>query len=236
MGIASFADSHAVRTLDPLFCGEFIYRDMSGVRAEFVFERPQECPVATASADAGSPLRDISWAENSETTTEQFTAAADTTPEGASAVFDYGSQQVYEFDRDNDDSCICEFIEEILGPVADVYAEGGNLHVTVHAGDVAKLRELLGELNERFERVRIEYLVQGREQAGESDLVPIDLRRLTDRQHEVLSTAHEMGYFEYPREANASEVAAALDIQSSTFTEHLNAAQSKLLEELLARE
>ena len=55
---------------------------------------------------------------------------------------------------------------------------------------------------------------------------------LTDPQREALRTAYEMGYFEYPRDANASEVAAALDIQRSTFTEHLNAAQSKLLDEL----
>ena len=45
-----------------------------------------------------------------------------------------------------------------------------------------------------------------------------------------------MGYFEYPRESNASEVAAALDIEPSTFTQHLNAAQTKLLDELLRRE
>jgi predicted DNA binding protein len=62
------------------------------------------------------------------------------------------------------------------------------------------------------------------------------MRRLTDRQREVLRTAHEMGYFEYPRGANAGEVATALDIEPSTFTEHLNAAQSKLLDELLVRE
>jgi hypothetical protein len=68
---------------------------------------------------------------------------------------------------------------------------------------------------------------------GERDLVPVDRGRLTERQAEVLSTAYEMGYFEYPRDSNATEVAAELGIRPSTFTEHLSAAQSKLLEDLV---
>jgi predicted DNA binding protein len=49
----------------------------------------------------------------------------------------------------------------------------------------------------------------------------------------VLETAHEMGYFERPRRANGTEVAAALDIDPSTFSEHLAAAQRKLLRDVL---
>ena len=210
---------------------------MSGVRAEFVFERPESCPVATASETADGPLREVSWTTQRDgTVTEQFTSSDEPGDDEFDEVFDYGSQRVYEFDREDDDPCICEFIEGAIGPVAETYATDGNLHVTIHAGDVERLRELLGDLNQRFDGVRIEYLVQGREQAEESELIPVDMRRLTDRQREVLRTAHEMGYFEYPRGANASEVAAALDIEPSTFTEHLNAAQSKLLDDLLVRE
>ena len=210
---------------------------MSGVRAEFVFERPESCPVATASETADGSLREVSWTTQRDgTVTEQFTSSDEPGDDEFDEVFDYGSQRVYEFDREDDDPCICEFIEGAIGPVAETYATDGNLHVTIHAGDVERLRELLGDLNQRFDGVRIEYLVQSREQAEESELVPVDMRRLTDRQREVLRTAHEMGYFEYPRGANASEVAAALDIEPSTFTEHLNAAQSKLLDDLLVRE
>jgi len=209
---------------------------MSGVRAEFVFERPAQCPVAASSAGASDSLRDISWAsESNGTVTEQFSTAGDPSGTETEAVFDYGAQQVYEFERDYDEPCICEYIEQALGPVADARAVDGNLHVTLHASDVDGLRDLLSYLTEQFRSVRVEYLVQGRDSAAESQLVPVDLRRLTDRQQEVLDTAHEMGYFEYPRQSNASEVAAALGIEPSTFTEHLNAAQSKLLDELLTR-
>lgn len=42
-----------------------------------------------------------------------------------------------------------------------------------------------------------------------------------------------MGYFERPRRANATEVADVLDINPSTFSEHLAAAESKLIEDVL---
>lgn len=63
--------------------------------------------------------------------------------------------------------------------------------------------------------------------------VAVDRGKLTDRQLEVLETAHAMGYYQYPRGANASEVAEALDICPSTLAEHLAAAQTKLLEDVL---
>ena len=50
---------------------------------------------------------------------------------------------------------------------------------------------------------------------------------------EVLETAHEMGYFEYPKRANAGDVAEAVGISRSTFSEHLGAAQTKLLDAIL---
>lgn len=218
---------------------------MPGVRAEIVFESPESCPVATASAQTGGSLTDVSWASNgSEKVTEQVAVVAAGQRdqlEGATEVefeevFDYGPRQVYQFERKNGTSCICEYIEEQVGPMTDAFAREGNLHVTLHVRDVTKLRRLMSDLVDQYGNVRIEYLVEGRSGDDESELVPVDLRQLTDRQREVLSTAHEMGYFDYPRRSNAGEVAAALDIEPSTFTEHLNAAQSKLLGDLLARE
>lgn len=207
---------------------------MSGIRAELVFENADECPVARVSETVDGQVTEISWGQSTNgSVTEQFTAPADSPEMECETVFDYGPQQVYEFDRDKEKACICEDIEEGVGPVTEVYAEDGDLHVTLHARDMPDLREMIGELNEEFGQVQIEYLVQGRSNEDDADLIPVDMRKLTERQREVLSTAHRMGYFDYPRQANASEVAEELDIQPSTFTEHLNAAQTKLLEELL---
>ena len=53
---------------------------------------------------------------------------------------------------------------------------------------------------------------------------------LTDRQQQVLELAFQIGYFERPRGKNAEEIATMLDISRSTFTQHLRAAQRKILE------
>ncbi len=52
---------------------------------------------------------------------------------------------------------------------------------------------------------------------------------LTDRQREVLETAFEVGYYDWPREATGEDVAAELGISSATFAEHIRAAEHNLL-------
>lgn len=208
---------------------------MPGVRAELAIDDLAGCPVAAASGTADGPARDVNWAETEDGAVEQFSIAGDPPDEECEEVFDYGERSVYEFERDAEEPCFCEVVERSLGPLADVQARNGTLRVTVHAGDVASLRSLVADLSDRFGQVRLEYLVQTRSDDGDGAVVPIDLDRLTDRQQEVVETAYEMGYFEYPREENATAVAHELDIEPSTFSEHLAAAQSKLLGELLER-
>lgn len=53
--------------------------------------------------------------------------------------------------------------------------------------------------------------------------------RLTERQEEVLSTAFEAGYYDWPRQCTGEEVAERLGITSATFCEHIHAAERRLL-------
>lgn len=52
---------------------------------------------------------------------------------------------------------------------------------------------------------------------------------LTDRQREVLETAYHAGFFEWPRNSSAEEVAELLEVTPPTFHEHLRRAERKLL-------
>lgn len=54
--------------------------------------------------------------------------------------------------------------------------------------------------------------------------------RLTDRQLEVLRTAHLSGYFEWPRESSAEECAEALGITQPTFSQHMRTIQRSVAE------
>jgi|AntRauMinimDraft_4_1070384.scaffolds.fasta_scaffold00083_27 predicted DNA binding protein len=52
---------------------------------------------------------------------------------------------------------------------------------------------------------------------------------LTDRQLDVVETAFEMGYYDWPRRVTGEDVAAELGIASATFSEHVRTAERKLL-------
>lgn len=57
---------------------------------------------------------------------------------------------------------------------------------------------------------------------------------LTDRQHEALRTAYELGFFDIPRQTSLEEIADELDIAASSVSERLRRAQTQLIEETVA--
>jgi len=213
-----------------------------GIRVELSIDRPDECPLAamTGAGEASHSLSKSTSDRNEDgAVTEEFTLDGGSVvepPDGVDVneVFSYGSQSVYRFTREADSGCACERIEDFGCPVADVYVDGETLHLTFHAPDTETLSEVLDNVRDRYPSVSIDRLIRSSgEETEDERLMLVDRGELTRRQQEVLQTAHEMGYFEYPKGANATEVAEELDISASTFTEHLSVAQSKLLSSLL---
>lgn len=60
--------------------------------------------------------------------------------------------------------------------------------------------------------------------------------RLTDRQRAAVKIALAAGYFERPRESTGEEIAEAMDINPSTYSQHLRAAHRKVYESLFTSE
>jgi hypothetical protein len=56
---------------------------------------------------------------------------------------------------------------------------------------------------------------------------------LTEKQQEAISMAFRLGYFDTPRKISADELAAKLDLASSTLAVHLRRAERRLLSEVL---
>ncbi|ELZ00386.1 DNA binding protein [Natrialba asiatica DSM 12278] len=56
------------------------------------------------------------------------------------------------------------------------------------------------------------------------------LYNLSPRQREVFQLARRRGYYAHPKEATASDLAAELDVTTSTIHEHLHKAEQKLLD------
>ncbi|MFB6255341.1 MAG: helix-turn-helix domain-containing protein [Haloplanus sp.] len=211
-----------------------------GVRAELAVHEPANCPLATLADESDAPVTDVTWAAGEGDTAEEFRVASDDAEAAAALdavapVVDLGEERVYRLERDPDATCACEIVESLGSPIADVRLRDGTLVLTLHLKSVDRLRTVVGELADAAERVELNYLVHtGEAAAGDNgDPTVVDRSRLTDRQREVVRTAHRMGYFSYPREANATAVADELGIGSSTFAEHLAAAQDTLLDDLL---
>ncbi|WP_254538304.1 bacterio-opsin activator domain-containing protein [Halomarina litorea] len=70
------------------------------------------------------------------------------------------------------------------------------------------------------------------DQSSTHDLRARFLDRVTDRQLEVVQTAHYSGFFESPRESTGEEVAATLDISPAAFYRHVRTVQRKLFSTL----
>ena len=211
-----------------------------GIRVEVKVDDPDGCTVAQASGAVDGTTFSVSRSldpENPERVTVEFMLEADLSDvplqDDVEPVFRYGSQTVYRFQRPRDRRCPCECVEAHDCPVVDIHTRGRSLYLVFHAPDMATLQTVIQSLRDQFPSLDVQRLLRSREDRPAHSMVFVDRGKLTDRQREVLETAHEMGYFEHPKEGNAGDVAAALDISTSTFAEHLAAAQRKLLETIL---
>jgi predicted DNA binding protein len=213
----------------------------TGIRAEVTVDAAGTCPITEVARETETATLSITKSVNpdgSGRVTEEFLIDADdelpaSITENMRVVFTYGSKHVLQFDRDLDSECPCSSVERFDAPVVDVHTREGLLHLVFHARDMDHLRDVIDQLREDYPTVRIERLLRSSDEDPVRSLVFVDRAKLTDRQREVLETAHEMGYFDRPKGANAEEVAAELGIAPSTFAEHVAAAQSKLFDTIL---
>ncbi len=217
----------------------------SGIRAEVKIDDPADCIVTQAAAETSGRVHSVSKSSNPaapERVTVEFMLEAETEPDefdvdaDLSAIFSYGSSTVYRFERGLDHDCPCTCIEQFDCPVVDIRTRESSLYLTFHAPDMAQLQTVIGALRDRYATLDVQRLLQSQQEHTEQNLVFVDRNTLTDRQAEVLETAHRMGYFEHPKRANAGEVADELGITGTTLTEHLAAAQTKLLNAILDHE
>lgn len=84
-------------------------------------------------------------------------------------------------------------------------------------------------LNETREEMDAEITVTGMK-SPESE--PTGARggdQLSERQREVFEFAREMGYYNWPREVSATDIADELEVSKATVLEHLRKAEAKLL-------
>lgn len=208
-----------------------------GIRATVEFPTPDICPIVELSASAETTIDSVSTnvcpSDCTESVTE-FSVNSDCDPDvDITPIFSHGSTDRYRITHDDGMDCPCECLGQFGCPIDRYIAQNGTLTLVFHTGDYDHLREVVAELRDLFPDMNIKRFIRPPADDQSQDTAFVDRSKLTSRQLEVLNTAYENGYFDRPRRSNATEIAAELDINPSTFREHLAAAESKILEDFL---
>lgn len=148
-------------------------------------------------------------------------------------------------DLDTDEDVLVWHLPEdsLLGTLA---AAGVNVINTVADGETGvygaelasdhEVRTLLQQLNSKFPRTRMEAKQRKDRPIELLELENDDvLDDLTDRQREVLESAFRAGYFDWPRESTAEDLAESLDITPPTLHGHLRKAEQSVFDALFTQ-
>jgi hypothetical protein len=117
--------------------------------------------------------------------------------------------------------------------VTDVTADDAAATYTVEMPADTEVRTLLDRVEHAFPATWLaakRELDRPVEPAGE--ITESDLDELTDRQQEAMEVAFRAGYYQWPRESTATEVAETIGIAPPTLHAHLRKAEQSLLGEL----
>jgi predicted DNA binding protein len=115
----------------------------------------------------------------------------------------------------------------------EVRADATGMTITVEAPTDADPRTIRQMLRRRCPAIElVARREHEREPTGSGDTLDLT-SLLTDRQLEVLQTAYLSGYYAWPRDTTAEQLAETLDISSPTLHQHLRRAERNLLDGLL---
>lgn len=200
------------------------------MRAKVVVEGPELCPVGEFADCEENTVEVTSRGEEFE---EVF--LTEEPPESAtdslSNIFQYEDGGIFRFVRP--DGCACDRLETVGVPVFESCFEDGLLQLTFHVEDTDELQDAIQTLRRRAETVAVKRLVDSDSALDPTAISTVDLRELTDRQAEVVQTAHREGYFEHPRRASISDLAQQLNLSPSTVTQHLYSAMGKVFDQVV---
>lgn len=128
---------------------------------------------------------------------------------------------------DSDNSIYDAFISRGFEPTEEIRVHDGHEFWTVEVSDSTKTVQ--SRLDEIRDEMRAEITVEAVRSLANADPDRRNGSSLSERQREVFSLAQQRGYYRWPREVSASELADELDVSKTTLLEHLRKAEAKLL-------
>jgi len=121
------------------------------------------------------------------------------------------------------------------GYIDSAVIEGSTYRMTIHlspSADVGRIADLVRDTYPQAEMLRRQQITKDTESS--SQLQRRLTARLTDRQSTALETAYHSGYFAWPRDSCAEDIAETLGVTPATVHQHLRKAQQQVFDELLS--
>jgi len=174
------------------------------------------------------PSADGADANGTDTTTERACVEAAATHPGVSEVREIATDGGTTLEVRAESGTLAHPLLEFGANVTDATASEGRCQVSAELAPDANVRAVVDRVSEAFPGT--ELLAKREVEPTDGTAIP-DETDMTDRQREALEAAFRAGYFEWPRESNAEDVAESLDITSPTLHSHLRKAEHRLLTE-----
>ncbi|MFW6321913.1 MAG: bacterio-opsin activator domain-containing protein [Halohasta sp.] len=121
------------------------------------------------------------------------------------------------------------------GYVEGATIENGDYRMTIHlapTADVGAVADLVRSAYPNVELLRRQQITT--QPDGSRHIQRHLTETLTDRQSTAIETAYHAGYFNWPRDHSATEIADTLGVAPATFHQHLRKAEQQVFDELLS--
>jgi len=127
-------------------------------------------------------------------------------------------------------SIVPEIVNSDFMPIEPVHITDGREHWTVLVR-ACVLSDVIAEMEDEYDvEMSAVQEVDPKESVAFADVVDRIHDDLSARQRELMFEAREAGYYNWPREVAASDVAEGADISASTFLEHIRRGEQKILQ------
>ncbi|WP_335998941.1 PAS domain S-box protein [Halorientalis halophila] len=174
-----------------------------------------------------------------------FVETADVAPERVDAALDdavavAGYRHVTDraagvYEIEFADQTVLNTLLEHGGQPRDLTVDADGMVLVVDVSHEIQVRELIEAIRGTYPTVELVARKDVTRELQSAEQLRGDvLGDLTDRQREVLTTAHLSGYFERPRESTGQDIADSLDISQPAVNRHLRVAQRTVFDWLLS--
>lgn len=175
-------------------------------------------------ADPDNRITPFVWAL-SETPVEEA-LAADPSVENVTHLSTRNDERLYHMDWTDDISLVLHLLREQEATILSARASQDRWQFRGHLPERERLDGMLDFCRANDLTIEVEGIY---EMGGATD-ADVGRHALTEAQHEALRLATKHGYYEVPRQSTAADLADALGISQSTFSERIRRAQGALNE------